>query len=226
MTSYCGLRLGAGAVLAAAALLSQPALAVPMVTSADVTLNDPGGLGTYGPQTVAAGTAIVAGDGSSIGTNVLLNGESIAVNSSSIVYTVLGGQYDGPGTICADPSSTYTCTGYGTAAALVFNLSFSDAGDFIQGVTAKLGAGTAYPNVLGFSFTADTVTMDVAAGDLGLPNHNTGAQDFGSVELDLTIANANGGGGGNSVPEPASSALVGIGLALAALVKRRRRAYS
>lgn len=206
-------RIGGGRrLLLIAALLPGIALANPTITSTDVTLLDPV-YGNVGPDNVLAGDSIVAGDSTQIGSMVLLSGESIEVSATSFIYNVLGG-------VLPCPISGDSCTGYGTGAAYLFNnIQFSSPGGYIESVTSTLTDAT-YASLPGFSFTHNSITMDVGFGELGLPNYNTGAQDFGAVELDITVGQQSTG----LVPEPASLSLFCGTLGL--LAWRRSRARS
>lgn len=209
-----GTRLALCSLIAVAALGAGTASAT-VVTSADVTLIDGGPvLSNTGPDTVAAGGSIQPGDATQIGTNILLTGESITINPLSFIYQVLGGnQLD-----C--PVAGYSCTGYDAGAQFTFtNLQFSTPGDFIQNATLKL-TNAVYASGFGMSFTGTSVTIDVGDGALGLLSNNNGVQDFGTVEVDLTIGNETT----PSVPEPGTLALMGFGAMLAGLARIRRQA--
>ncbi len=197
-----------GLALVAAALFPIAALAGESIVSTQVTLLD-SVYGNAGPDSVLAGGSIESGDSTNIGSTVLLLGEFINVNTTSLVYNVLGG-------ILPCPIANYSCTGYGTGAVYTFSdIQFSNPQDYIENVTAVLTNAT-YASGPGFSFTGNSVTMDVGYGQLGTISNNNGNQDFGTVELDLTI-------GQHPVPLPATLPILSSGLAMCAWLAGRRR---
>lgn len=205
-----------GMLLCAVACAPCAVLASPILVSSVVSLDDPV-YGNAGPDLVTVGPlpSIQYGDATNIGQTVLLPGEYIDVGPTSLIYHVEGG-VGAPD--C--PTAGYSCTGYGAGASYNFtDLVFSDPHAFIEGVSVILTDATGISLGDGVSFTADSVSMGVGFGQLGIVSNNNGSQDFGTIEIDLTL----GDHVVNPVPEPATGGMFAIGLLYVLGRVRRRR---
>ncbi len=210
--------------------------AAPVLVSADVSLSDPI-LGPAGPDLVIVGVnspSIQSGDSTDIGSTVLLQGEYINVLPTSLIYHVEGGVLPFPDPLLGCPVAGYSCTGYGTGAAYNFtNLVFSEPDTYVEGVTVTLTDAEGISVGDGVSFTADSVSIDVGYGQLGIVSNTNGTTDFGTIEVDLELGTYSGtppGGpsGGTPVPEPTLDGLFALGLVglLAGRALRRRESRS
>ncbi|HYA37227.1 MAG TPA: hypothetical protein VEI74_03010 [Candidatus Methylomirabilis sp.] len=156
---------------------------------------------------VDPGIELQFNDGSNIGDGIMLDGESIDIKGSSIVFSIRG---DGPAYTGLDCTTCQT-TGLGPDAR--YTLS-----GFDWGGTQSIGSVTvSLNNIFGVAlgsevfFSPTSISLDI--GTLGV-GPVSGGPDLGTVTLDVTF-----------VPLPAALPLFSTGLvALAGIVWRRRGA--
>lgn len=158
---------------------------------------------------VDPGVELAVGDGSAIGDGIMLDGEFIDIQGSSIVFRIRG---DGP-TYTGSDCATCQTTGLGPDAH--YTLSGFDWGgtQSIGGVTVSLS------NIWGVAlgsevfFSPNSISLNLGTLGVGMVG---GVSDLGTVTLNVAFA---------AVPLPAALPLFGTGLAaLAGLTWRRRRA--
>src|SRR5262245_33993410 len=208
-------RLGSS-ILSALALtfvLAKPAAATPTLIGDTITfqlLDDGLGFGTLTHiETIIAGGGIDEGDGSTIGSTAMLDGEFIHVFSQSVVFSLYGGSgVEVPG------SPGYQTTGFGPNARYVLT------GLFQAGVAEITGVSILLNNVVNVAlgdqvlFTPTSLTLFI--DDLGI---QVGNPNLGTVTINFTVSDSTQ----TPVPEPGTLALLGSGIA-AAWMRRRRTA--
>jgi hypothetical protein len=214
-TVYIGL-LGMSLI---APLTSQASLLGETVSVAfvDNSLTNP--IGSYSDTiTLGSGHAIASGDGSHIGSSVLLDGEFINIGDGPGSNTgVITFNFQGGGTVLPNPQASYNYANYNPGDYYTIS-GLSDPSlinSFIQSVSISFGQNSTLnlPNAVNVQlnqdvfFTANSVTLDVA--QIGILNTNGTAADYGSVSLNLQFAPT-------IVPIPASILFFISGLSLIA----------
>lgn len=199
------------------ALLPQAAQAAPLLTGTSVSVElQQSVLGDFSDTVVVAdGAELSEVDGSNIGDNVFLPGESIDVGGQSIVFTLFGG--DTSDEVSAGPPR-YLGTGLGPDARYVVSDLFDPLVARIVGISVLTTNALFAPTALGASFTDHSVTLMLA----GLGILESGS-NLGLVTINLQLEELTF----QPVPEPATLTLFGVSLAGAGLRSyRRRRAAS
>ena len=157
--------------------------------------------------TVSAGLEVSEGDGSDIGSGLMLDGEYIDVAATSIVFSIHGGGIDA--------AAGGTTTGYGPGARYVISGLVDPALGEITGVSLL------FEDVVGVTlgaealFSAHSVTLYIDT--LGILFD--GFDNLGTVTMNLTIRDITDPGP-IPAPEPGTLRLRGSGVA-AAWTRRR-----
>lgn len=198
--------------LAFALAVAAPSAGAPIT----ISLNSHG-LGLSDPLDVSvpaivAGAEVAKGDGSTIGDDVMFDGEFIDIGASSVTFSLFGGG-------SPLPNPLYRDLGFDPAAYYVISGLY--AGSF---EIASIGAPV-LTNVTGVALGSEVFldgpnTIRFLIGTLGVLET---PENLGTVTLNFSLRQVDPGPGPGVVPEPGTWLLIGSGVV--ALIVRRRRLH-